>query len=302
LKVDNEGVAINSEQNQVIAIDDMNLDGVPELVVVSYGGGGPEARSLDGWIYEWDGNQFITELEMSMDGRQASGAQSIIEVKNTNDDALLELKALGGIPSGGDYYYSYPWRQVTDTYSWNGNEFVLQSTELSNPQFDYQVVQDADRATWNKDYERAIKLYQNAIFGNYDWFSFERKQYILDNASGIPNLTEPEIDPNEKPNLAGYSFYRTMLVYVLQENLNEAQGAYERIHKNFAKGSVGYDYVLITDAFWNEYQANQDVGKACEKVIEYVSDHSDILKYLGSDYHNGFQDIMYKPEDVCPFK
>jgi hypothetical protein len=300
LKVDNEGIAINGEQNQIIAIEDMNLDAVPELVVASYGGN--FVRGLDGWIYEWDGKQFITKLEMTMDGRQTSGDIPTLEVKNSNDDSLLELVAAGGILGGFDYYYYFPWRQETNVYMWNGNEFVYASTSFSNPQFRYQVVQDGDRATLNGDYDKAIKIYENAIYGNYDWFSQARKQYFIDNASGIVPLTEPEPDPNEQPNLAGYSFFRIILTYVLHEEMDEAQTAYERIHKNLAKGSTGYDHLLIADAFWNEYQSTQDVAKACKKAIEYASEHPDILKYLDSDYHNTFQDIMYEPEDICPFR
>ncbi|MEP6894362.1 MAG: tetratricopeptide repeat protein [Chloroflexota bacterium] len=303
LKVANEGIAINYEQNRIVAIEDMNLDGIPELVIASYLCGGTNAgMCLDGWIYEWDGKQFATKLQVSLEGRQKSGAQPVMEVRNANDDQLLELTVTGEILGGGDYYYSFPWRQETDTYVWNGNEFIQHGSKFSSPQFRYQVVQDADRAILNEDYENAIKMYQNSIFGNYDWFSAERKQYIIDNASGISNSAEPDVDSNEQPNLAGYSYFRIMLTYLLQGNLDDAQKAYERIHKNFAKDSIGYDYVLIADAFWNEYQLSQDMEKACGKAIEYVKEHSDILKYLGSDYHNTFQDIMYKPEDICPFK
>lgn len=303
MSVDNEGIAINSEQNQIVTVEDMNLDGVPELVVASYEcGGANSGMCLVGWVYEWNGNQFAAKLEISMEGRQVSGAQPIMEVKNTNHDQLLELTVTGGILGGGDYSYYFPWRQETYTYAWNGSDFVVQNIALSAPQFRYQVVQDADRAALKGNYEEAIKLYQNAIYGNYDWFSIERKQYIIDNASGISNSSEPDPDHNEQPNLAGYSFFRIMLSHVLQENSEDAQLAYERIRKNFSKDSPGYDYVTISENFWGEYQSSQDIEKACGKAIEYAIEHPELLTYLGSDYHNVFQDIMYEPEDICPFK
>jgi hypothetical protein len=302
LKVENPEAAPAAERDQIVAVEDMNLNGVPELVIASHGCEDiPPEMCLDVVVLEWYGAGLASLAEFSLHGRQLSGDPPEVKIQNTNEDEYLELTVTGGIPVNEDYARSYPWRQETQTYTWNGVQFQ-QTISFSAPQFLYQVVQDADQAALHGDYDEALKLYQNAIYGNYDWFSPARKQYFVDQASGESKQKEPELDPNEKVHLTGYSYYRTVLAYVLQENQVEAQSAYERIHKNYAKGFPGYEYLLLTDAFWNEYQASQDMEKACGKAIDFVSDHPDILKYLGSDHHNVIQDTIYKPEDVCPFK
>lgn len=301
LKVEKESVAINSEPNHIIALEDMNLDGMPELVIASYGGN--YVRDLDGWIYEWNGEQFEIKLNLQVGGRQVTGEIPTLIVKNANDDNFLELLAIGGIPLGtGEYTYYHPWRQTTDLYVWNGVEFILDSTTFSNPQYRYQVVQDADRAALKGNYQEAISQYQNAIYGDYEWYSAERKQFIVDSHSGKSNLVQPKPDDSEQPNLSGYSFFRMMVTYTLQGDLQEAQTTHDRIHKLFAKGFPGYDYVLIADAFWYEYQTNKDIETSCQKAIEYVTDHPAILEYLGSEHHNILQDIIYTPQDTCPFQ
>ncbi len=302
LKMENPGAARAAERDQIVAVEDMNLNAVPELVIATHKCEDiPPEMCLDVVVYEWKSAGLASQAEFSLYGRQLSGDPPQVKIQNTNEDEYLELTVTGGIAVNEDYSLAYPWRQETQTYTWNGFQFQ-QTISFSAPQFLYQVVQDADRAALHGNYDEALKLYQNAIYGNYDWFSPARKQYFVDQASGESKQKEPEPDPNEKVHLTGYSYYRTLLAYVLQGNQAEAQAAYERIHKNYAKGFPGYEYLLLSDAFWNEYQASQDMEKACGKAIDFVSDHPDILKYLGSDYHNVFQDTIYKPEDVCPFK
>lgn len=76
---------------------------------------------------------------------------------------------------------------------------------------------------------------------------------------------------------------------------------YVNLQAKFPAGQPGYAYAEMAQAFWEDYQASQDIGQACGKAVAYATAHADSLTYLGSDYH-GLQSHIYKPDDVCPFK
>jgi hypothetical protein len=195
---------------------------------------------------------------------------------------------------------------------WNGEAFAFYRTEYARPQFRFQAVQDADQATRWAEYDNALDLYQQAIFSDkLDWWTQERRAYeqiLWDSRWYAGSLTPtptplpfPTSDPNEYPNLAAYSRYRIMLLHLLRGYLPEAKIVYETLQEKFPADQPGHEFAEMATEFWNEYQTSHDIGQACNQSVEYARSHSEILTYLGSDYH-GWQSHEYAPEDVCPFK
>lgn len=318
----NEAAGINHIGKQLVEIQDMNLDGIPEIIIADFGCGGMGAgQCLDVSIYEWDGKRFVSlfpewegyEGRVSSFGGRINEYLPTAEIKDVDNNGTTELILTGGIPNGWyfDYFRSYPWREEIDTYTWNGLYFVPYKEEYSAPSYRYQAVQDGDRAMLSNEYDKALRSYQEAIFSSdlLSWSPAKREHYtsLFQFANDpsyqlTPTPTIPPDDPLEYPNLAAYARYRIMLLHLIQGNFQEAQVVYETLQEKFPEGSSGYEFTLIASAVWDEYQASKDIKTACASGISIANKHQEILKLLGSDYHNLWQDLMYEPKDVCPFK
>lgn len=296
--------------------EDMNLDGIPEIVVNIMHGTNNANHTIS--VYEWDGSQFIPILQSndSFDKEVIPYAEvygaTKIEIKDSDGNGTLELVLTSNPPIYGtsDYIYGLPWRDETHVFGWNGNSFVLFRITYSPPEYRFQAVQDGDRATLLGDYDAALDYYQQAIFSDQlDGWSYDRWEYEVMQFAAIGDETPtpiptPSYDGTEYYNLAAYSRFRILLLHTRRGWIPEAGIVYNTLKEKFLPGQPGYAYVEMATAFWDEYQASTDLSRACQKAIEYTTVHSDeILSSLGEGNSIfGSQSLDYVPEDVCPFR
>jgi hypothetical protein len=319
-----ESVTFNHITLQLVAIQDMNLNGIPEIVLANFGCGGMgSGQCLDVYIYEWDGNKLASlipkwegyEVGVSTVGGRMSEYLPDVRIQDVDQNGTLELILIGGIPNSwySDYFYFAPWRDQIETYSWNGQYFIPLKTEFSPPVYRYQAVQDGDRAMLGHEYDKALAFYQEAIFNEdlVGWSAAHKdRSKILDEFTwdfdakhkGTPTPAIPQNDPQEYPNLAAYARFRIMVLHILEGHMPEAQTVYKTLQEKFPEEKDGHGFALIAKAFWDEYQASESVKQACDQATSMAYKHQPGLKFLGADYHNLSQDIVYGPKDVCPFK
>lgn len=307
------GETYHDYQPIILDIQDMNLDGVAEIMTLE---GDDRIRIVR--VFEWDGSSF--QLINFGPRRQPHAPCSSLygpswaEAVDTDGNGTLELVLEQAIPIWDEYASGLPWREETRTCAWNGEFFVLTQTEIETPpEYRFQAVQDADRATLAGDYTKALELYQQSIFDDtLEWWSQDRKVYEIGTFTGagvtkptpIPSLLP---DPAEYPTLAAYARFRIMLLHVASGYIPEAQIVYNTLQEKFPPSQPGYAQAEMATAFWDEYQKANDLGQACSKAIEYAAVHpADILAYLGNgEYarmYYGDQSLEYRPEDVCPFQ
>lgn len=294
-----EGETLGSD-NIKFELRDLNKNGIPEVLSIGDGRVGLNVNLL-----EWNGKTFIdlTTSEIWFNANMLGASKYDFEVKDINSDGVFEL-ILKGTPNSW-YYPGEPIRTQIDTYHWNGKVFSS-STSFSSPQYQFQAVQDADQKTINGEYEKAIRLYQEAIFNNkLDWWSPERREFLLA-FSHNPNTPSPsQINKlsglTEYPRLAAYAYYRIMLLHLVQGYESEAITVYNTLQEKFGNDPYGHPYVEMATAFWEAYQSTHKMYAGCAAAIDYAAKHPEILTPLGSDYH-GWQSHQYKPEDVCPFR
>ena len=288
----------------IVDIDDLNLDGMNEIVTKA-----GDDRSTGIWVLEWDGSEF-QNLKLTGDYYENNSCgllvgPSALEIRDTDGNGTKELILEQGIPIWIEYYYGLPWRKQTRTCSWNGFEFVMTHSEYSPPEYRFQAVQDGDVAALAGEYDRAIAFYQEAIFSDkLEWWSPERRAYerlvaqmqAVHTPVPLPTLTP---DPSEYGYLASYARYRILLIHVVRGYLPEAKIVFDTLQANFPKGQPGHEFAAMAKVFWDEYQVSADIGLACQAAIAFP-DKDIALTFLGSDYH-GEQSHTYVPEDVCPF-
>ncbi|MFZ5885489.1 MAG: hypothetical protein ACOYYI_17100, partial [Chloroflexota bacterium] len=288
------------ESASIVEIKDMNLNGIPEIVagITTCSG-----HCFDISIKEWNGNEFQNLL-----GEWQTITASEEKVMDTNNDGVLELVISGPFPSMGSYELFIPMRRQTDIYAWNGTSFSFSRPKLSPPTYRFQAIQDGDTEILDGNFDKALLLYKEAIFGKeLQWWSKDRREHevklyldIWDSTKPTPPPEPPE-DLTEYPRLAAYAYYRIMLLHLVQGQDTEASTTYNTLQQKFGDDPYARPYVDMATAFWEAYQSTRKMYDGCAAAIQYAVEHPEILIPLGSDYH-GSQARIYKPEDVCPFR
>jgi hypothetical protein len=290
----------NESANQSFSfygVYDMNLNGIPELVVISRGctGGGCYRH----YILEWNG---ATYVNLSPE----AAVEDVINggIRDINDDETLEL-VLRTAPL--PFYVYQPWREELHIFSWDGATFFPQPVKGYQPEYRFQTIQDADLESTLGNYDIARNLYRQAIFNDsLEWWSSERYEYenamVQARWTHEPTpFTKPVEDKTEYSRLAAYAYYRILLLQLVQGDQSAANTTYEALQHKFGGDTYGHTYMEMTTAFWEAYQSSHIMYDGCAAAIQYAAEHPEILVPLGSDYH-GSQSHTYVPADVCPFR
>lgn len=288
---------------QLETVQDLNKNGIPEIVTAVRTCGGFGSCWVIS-IFEWNGETFQNIVDDQINASVASWLDNLT-FRDLDNNGTIEVIVNKGLPSHPDSSSDGPWRKFTEIYSWSGKEFAFVVRTLTQPQFRFQAIQDADLATTQQNYEVALSLYQDAIFSDkLDWWSVDRHHYYRNNFWISENSTaEPTPFPDlaEYPRLAAYAYYRIMLIHLVQNHESDAGTVYNTLQQKFGSDPYGHPYVEMSSAFWEAYQSTHKMYDGCAAAIEYAAEHPEILTPLGSDYH-GTQSHRYVPTDVCPFR
>ncbi len=292
----------------LVEILDLNKNGMPEVILynlVHYG-------YVDISIFEWDGNKYHSLIQVpyynSTEFSDWVSATEYPRFMDIDKDGLKEIvlvfyRLCGGF---GDFCDGTPRRQETTILAWNGQNYVVQQNYYAPAQYRFQAIQDGDAASSQKEYDKAISLYQEAIASDMlKSYSLEigdnlRAQYDTQYGT-TPTPTPHPIAVDEYPKLAAYAYYRIMLLHLVQGNESDATTTYNTLQQKFGSDPHGSSYVEMATAFWEAYQSTHKMYNGCAAAIQYAAEHPEILIPLGSDYH-GSQSHVYAAEDVCPFR
>jgi hypothetical protein len=294
----------------ILFAKDNNRNGIPELTILigTWSQGGRAYH-----VYEWTGEMFRNLLVSDNPDYPDAGeiwveATGKIFYQNINGDPINELILESGIPVWSTYVDFLPWRNEKTIYGWNGRNYIPIHNEFAKPEFRFQAVQDGDLAASQHEFNKALGLYQDAIF-NEDLkdYSPEIRINLQENwfsqvGNSRPTPTSYPSDSTEYPRLAAYAYYRIMLLHLVRGFDSDAMIIFATLQKKFPKGNYGYPYVEMANVFMNEYQSTHNIATSCGMAVQYATENLDILVPLGrSDYH-GLQSPYYKPEDVCPLR
>jgi hypothetical protein len=266
-------------------IRDMNANGVAEIVYSYLGNIGTHANfSRLFHILEWDGTQFRELIQGGViEPNAAEVANGDGEVRDFDGDGFPDLVLSHG--SGHGPEASPPDRTHTDIWSWNGAAITKVCSEYASPEYRYQAVLDGDEATRCGQFDKALTLYQQAIFDE-SLLSWPR---VSDGDAGAADTL------NQRQLLSAYARYRILLLHAKRGYLPEAQIVYDTLRSKFPMGTVGHPYVELARSFWDEFTASSDIATACGRAIAYTAAHTDELLDLGVI-------TLENPYKICPFE
>jgi hypothetical protein len=299
-----------------LATEDLNADGVPEIVYSIEEFGAHDSTTFVS-IREWDGEEFrplvVAPSDRSLGTMfRAADMPNLLTVGDmrTYDlglvpdrrilDLLLpdidgngtrELILAGGV--GHAETIDGPQRVTVDTWSWNGEAFTLSDSKFLPAEYRFQAVRDGDSAFARGNLEEALTIYRQSLNDE------ELKGWNSDRLSSIFVTPMPD-DPAERPRLAAYAEFRMLLVYAVQGQQPDAQSLFDAMVGEHLQGSPGYPYVQIATRFHDALEAAGSVESACAAAREFAQANGEaILTPLGSQFY-GFLYEGYTPESICP--
>jgi tetratricopeptide (TPR) repeat protein len=213
-----------------------------------------------------------------------------------------------GIPGDfGEFYSTGPYRYYSIILSWNGTHFIPGYVQLDPPTYRFQAVQDGDRESLRRNYEKALVFYNQALNDpNLKGWPKEIYGQQLDVVqAGWRDLLTPTpypTDPNEKEILSAYIHYRKMLIYTVQGKQEEALEEYLALTK-LSTEQPGYAYKGPAITFWKKYQNSQDLAAACIKTQIYSHENYDELFDPIDQHWHGWDSpgYYYNKSLICPF-
>jgi tetratricopeptide (TPR) repeat protein len=153
--------------------------------------------------------------------------------------------------------------------------------------FRIDVARDADVAFLNEDYENALSLYQIVLQND----SLLEWEHLLDRPEGT-------IDRFAARNrMSAYAYYRLTLVYLAQNNTDEATKAYNELQRRYGGDEATRPYAEMAMKFWDAFQSSMNLGDACKQAVAFAESEPVVL----SPFDNVFDDA-YSPANICPVK
>lgn len=259
---------------QLLFAEDMNVSRAPELMVTGRfcQNNDQNLCQYQTYVLTWsaDLGRMVNLLNTPL---LTDELPEIVDSDNDLvDEILIKLDYIGDINTG-------PLRTGRQIYDWNGTIYVLSIVELDAPDYQIQVIQEADRNFLAGRMAQAIELYQLA-------YTDEELRIWL---------------RNEAPILESYILYRLMLAWASQGS-PEAAIVFERLRTDFSLPIEGQPeitpFMTLGQAFWEAYSQNNDMSDGCEAVQTILPEAPLALSWMN---RYGARNLGYVARDMCPF-
>ena len=226
-------------------------------------------------VLGWDGAGFV-----SLMGDRLQMPYPTYTFVDLDGDPALEIQAVSGqIASAG----AGPQRTVTETWDWNGLQYVKAGESVSPPEYRIHAVHDADVLLLSGDLAGAISLYSRVINDE------TLRDWLLE--IGVK-------EPPDRANLTAYAWYRIMLAHVWSGDDSSAQAAFDQLSADFPADAPGHEYQELAQVFWSKYQETNGLGQACLAANAQANNETDAIDGLNAF---GYANRQYLAIDMCPF-
>jgi hypothetical protein len=257
----------------ILQIQDLNSDGLNELIY-SKSNCGAHSCFENVSILMWNGMGFEEKLEGQMDDLPFPD----IQLTDYDQDGIYNLEVVG---SGFGSVGAGPQRDRIRIWEYNQSSgFWVAGADAYGPSnYRIHILHDADAAARRGEYQVASLLY-NMVINDQDLLNWLDKE-------------------NEQLNLAAYSRYKLVVVYMLQEDREQAGQMLQAMKSIYYVGLSQFAYLEMAEAFLRGYEAGGgEVG--CAEAQLYATLHrEEVLTPLGPSYF-GYANPDYTVLDICP--
>lgn len=264
----------------ILAAEDLIGIGFPQLLVAHtwIGTACDDYVSVIGWNgKQWE-NFFTTYLY----------CPAYIRVNDLNGDGLKELiitaRNQGNLETGIG-------RQLTETYGWDGAQFVLRTRVFHPSPYRIHVLQDAQLAVDAGDFRQAIRHYERA--------------------ATVRALKEtPSIDQDIDDFKAAFNYqtafanFRLVTLWLKVERPDRARSVINRMKVQYPASTAGNEFLELAQLFLKEVEGGASLKLACEAVTAKIDvDYPDeLVGPVGAIGFWGTANVEYiETKEACPF-
>jgi len=132
----------------------------------------------------------------------------------------------------------------------------------------------------------------------------ERAHYLLETEFGLDTYgftSPPEAEPYERVSLSAYATYRLVVLGILSGDVEAAQAQFDVLQQNAETDTAWYVFFALASEFWQEYQATQNLGAACDRATAFVESSEIYWSEVFTPVSPGVCD-PYVSQDICPFE
>ncbi len=289
------------------AIQDMNLDGLPEVVTAIPVVGEDLVK-----VFSWDGVGFRNLVYDEQTGWDSAQAKNGMRIQDVDGDGTLELLVDSTPPGPHEAYFDpacwVPARVITDIFRWDGERFTVSGQDAAPPVYRFEAAQDGDRLALQGRYQEARQRYLQVVNDEaLDWWSDDRRDYLLETEFGLdtydfPVVSPPQPVPEERNTLSAYANYRLMVLGALNGDFEQAKDHFQDLQREKDKDATGRVFSGLANEFWQVYQESQDLGAACGRAVAFVDSGPGYLDEIFWAVDRGTCDVGYVAKDICPFE
>jgi hypothetical protein len=186
-------------------------------------------------------------------------------------------------------------RDSTDILMWDGEYYQFMWTDPGVPEYRFQAAFDGDYYVTVGLFDRAESQYLQALndpdLEPFLWKDWAGNFGIFCAADWFPS------EPNEPLYIRAYTRLRLLELYVYMGKMEEGEAVWQYVigHKATITENA---YASLVQAFWETYQAGDNIGAACNLVSEMAVDmHEELFSWMVY----GYQNTGPAADTICPF-
>ena len=213
-------------------------------------------------------------------------------------NAQLEFQDIDGngttellFPRKGRHFYctSGPHRIPKDINMWGADSYRYVWTDPGTPEYIFQAAFDGDYCAELGLYQQSEKAYRKAISD-----SALKSFTFYGDGCGNPEYWEPD-DPQT---ILAYARFRLLELLVYLKEWNAAQVEWNYLSGTYTQETPGYWYSVLAGVFWDAYQTENDIEKACEAVEKMAAQNS---REIFNPLYFGTLNPGPTLDTICPF-
>jgi hypothetical protein len=210
---------------------------------------------------------------------------TIILFDQNNDnikEVFLQTKT-SSTPGGGTG------RAIIDTYSWNGKEFILLSSELPPGSDRIHYLQDAESA-WARGNPLLAVAYYEIAAKDPNLLSYPTTHETVERQTQLA-----------KPYQQSFAFFRIVAIWFYLERPEDAAKSIQEMSDAFPDGKPGSEFVIAAKEFATMYESGLPFHSACLKVASFLdSQYPNVVTNHLGDW--GVANPIYSAaSDICKF-
>lgn len=264
----------------ILLADDLIGIGYPQLLVAHTWIGTACVDSAE--VIGWNGKEwkrfFATYLY----------CPAYVRVNDLDGDGLKEFVITG--TNAGNLETGVG-RQLTNTYGWDGAQFVLRSSIFHPSPYRIHVLQDAQLSVDAGDFRQAIRHYERAA-----------------TARALKEV--PSIDQDYNDFKAAFDYqtafanFRLVTLWLKVERPDRARSVINRMKAQYPPNTAGNEFLILAQLFLKQVEDSASLELACEAVTAKIdTDYPDTLVGpVGAIGFWGTANVEYiETKDACPF-